>query len=296
MTELHVESEELAQAAAEIRAIVGRLTRRLRQLHVDGDLTLPQTSVLARLERDGPSTAGELAASERISAQSMGSTLSALEARGLVSRKADPADGRKREIVITPQGRKVMLGVWQVKHKKLEEALRVGFSSDEQRAIIDALPLLDRLTGMLLQSVRLRGLIEDLGHALTDHHGSRVRRSPHQCGHYRQVTYPQTLYSPDPAELVDDGIRVRVRSHFAGSSRMIRRSYIRPDPPIQPMVGLKVDIFDTPHLHPKFPERLAAQQLRSDADGSAHSRQIPSIGEVAELGERGVPWISGGQP
>jgi DNA-binding MarR family transcriptional regulator len=151
MPKLQVEPEELAQAAAAIRAIAGRLTRRLRQLHVDGDLTLPQTSVLALLERDGPSTTGELAASERISAQSMASTLSALEARGLVSRKADPADGRKRAIAITPQGRKVMLGVWQVKHKKLEESLRSGFSTAEQKTVIDALPLLERLTGMLLR-------------------------------------------------------------------------------------------------------------------------------------------------
>ena len=63
---------DLDRLAGELSAGLGLLVRRLRQVHVDGDLTLSQTSVLVRLERDGPATPGALAAAEQITPQSDG--------------------------------------------------------------------------------------------------------------------------------------------------------------------------------------------------------------------------------
>ena len=54
-----------------------------------GEPTVPETSALARLDCHGPAASSELARSEQISPQSMGATLSALEARGLVTRDPD---------------------------------------------------------------------------------------------------------------------------------------------------------------------------------------------------------------
>ena len=71
--------------ASELRIGVGLLVRRLRQAPTGGELTLPESSALARLDRGGPATASALAKLEQISPQSMGATLAALEARGLVA-------------------------------------------------------------------------------------------------------------------------------------------------------------------------------------------------------------------
>jgi DNA-binding MarR family transcriptional regulator len=56
---------------------------------------VPETSALARLDRNGAATSSELARVEQISPQSMGATMSALEARGLVARDPDARDGRR---------------------------------------------------------------------------------------------------------------------------------------------------------------------------------------------------------
>ena len=77
-----------------MQAAVRLLVQRLRQTQAaEGDLTSSETSALARLDRTGPTTSTELARLERISPQSMGATVAALEERGLVARQADPADG-----------------------------------------------------------------------------------------------------------------------------------------------------------------------------------------------------------
>ena len=54
------------EVASELRIVVGRLVRRLRQLHEEGDLTLSELSVLARLDQSGPLPARLLAEQERV--------------------------------------------------------------------------------------------------------------------------------------------------------------------------------------------------------------------------------------
>src|ERR1700684_3260011 len=89
------------QVAADLRMSVGLLRRRLRQGPVQGGLTLPETSAPARVEQTGATTGGALAREEQISPQSMGATLAALEAKGLVQRAPDPDDGRRAVISLT---------------------------------------------------------------------------------------------------------------------------------------------------------------------------------------------------
>jgi DNA-binding MarR family transcriptional regulator len=62
----------------------------LRQAQIEGEQTLPELSALLRLDRGGRATAAALARAEQITPQSMGATLAALEARGLVAREPDP--------------------------------------------------------------------------------------------------------------------------------------------------------------------------------------------------------------
>ena len=140
-----IATADLDRVAGDLSASLGLLVRRLRQVHVDGDLTLSQASVLVRLERDGPSTPGALAAMEQITPQSMGAILAALQESGLVSRSGDPSDGRRVFVSITGAGRESLQGVRDEKARRLARAMTEGFSPTEQRQLIEAIPLLQRL-------------------------------------------------------------------------------------------------------------------------------------------------------
>ena len=76
-------SASAVQAAGEVRVVFGRVTRRLKELADKDDLTPSQSSVLSRLDKDGPASASELAAAERVRPQSMAAILSALRAADL---------------------------------------------------------------------------------------------------------------------------------------------------------------------------------------------------------------------
>ena len=78
--------QEVEEVAAVLYLSVGLFKRRLRQIPAEGELSLPESSALRRLERGGPATVTALARAEQISVQSMGATLSTLEARGLIER------------------------------------------------------------------------------------------------------------------------------------------------------------------------------------------------------------------
>jgi DNA-binding MarR family transcriptional regulator len=140
---------DVTRAAGELRALIGRLTRRLRQISVVGDMTLSQASVLSVLEREGHATPGTLAAIERISPQSMGALLISLETLGLVSRTPDPLDGRCLVISLTEAGLQAVRGARQQREEQLARALADHFTPEEQQTLIEVLPLLDRLARLL---------------------------------------------------------------------------------------------------------------------------------------------------
>jgi DNA-binding MarR family transcriptional regulator len=131
--------------AGALRVSIGLLLRRLRQTQAEGELTLPESSALARLDRGGPATASALAKLEQISPQSMGATLGALEARGLVERRPDPADGRRVVLSVTGAGRDVLRDKRNARTQRLAKALSSGFTPGELRLLMAAAPLLERL-------------------------------------------------------------------------------------------------------------------------------------------------------
>jgi DNA-binding MarR family transcriptional regulator len=133
------------QIAAALRVSIGLLVRKLRQVPVEGGLTLPETSALARLDRGGPTTPGELAKQEQISPQSMGATLAALEARGLIERRPDPGDGRRAVMSITDAGLELLGSRRNAKVQQLSRALAAQFTPAELEQLAAAAPLLERL-------------------------------------------------------------------------------------------------------------------------------------------------------
>jgi len=136
---------DVRDVAAALRVSMGLLLRRLRQAGVPGELTVPQTSALARLDRNGPATSSELARVEQISPQSMGATLSALEARGLVTRDPDARDGRRIVLSVTEAGRQLLRDKRGARTEHLARALAAGFTREELAQLMAAAPLLERL-------------------------------------------------------------------------------------------------------------------------------------------------------
>lgn len=143
MTEKSPHAHEVATA---LRASIGLLVRRLRQTHTEGDLSLPERSALARLDRGGPATAAELARQEQISPQSMGATLGALQERGLVERRPDPADGRRYVLTVSEAGAKFLHHRRSKRTDMLARALSEHFTAEELKVLQQASPLLDRLS------------------------------------------------------------------------------------------------------------------------------------------------------
>jgi len=94
--------------AGELRVLISQLKRRLREQTHLGDYTWSQAAVLIRLERDGPATVSALARAEGVRQQSMGTTVAALEAAGLVKGSPDPTDGRQTILSLTDTCREIV--------------------------------------------------------------------------------------------------------------------------------------------------------------------------------------------
>jgi DNA-binding MarR family transcriptional regulator len=136
---------DLEALAVALRVSIGLLLRRLRQVPVSDELTLPETSALARLDRGGPSTAADLARLEQISPQSMGVTLAALEAKGLVRRAADARDGRRVILSLTDAAAEVLASRRDARAQQLAGALQAEFTAAEIEQLMALVPLLERL-------------------------------------------------------------------------------------------------------------------------------------------------------
>jgi DNA-binding MarR family transcriptional regulator len=139
----------LLRAGCDLRVVLGRLVRRLRQAHAPGELTLSEISVLSRLDRDGPATPGALADGERVRPQAMGATLAVLEQRALVERAGDPGDGRRVLMSVTEAGRRLMVDRRSRNTQLVTTALITEFTPAEQRRLVNIIPLLERMADHL---------------------------------------------------------------------------------------------------------------------------------------------------
>ena len=139
------EAPDVQELAGALRVSIGLLFRRHRQLKAEGELTLPESSALARLDRGGPATSSELARLEQISPQSMGTTLAGLKARGLVERHRDPGDGRRVVLSVTAAGRQLLRDRRDRSTQAMAQALSTSFTSAELDQLMAAVPLLERL-------------------------------------------------------------------------------------------------------------------------------------------------------
>jgi DNA-binding MarR family transcriptional regulator len=138
-------SPRTSALAAELRALFGKLKRRLREQTDAGGLTPSQLSVLLRLEKDGPATTSGLARAEGVRPQSMASIVAALEAAGLVSGAPDPADGRQTLLSPTEAWRDWVREGRAARQDWLTRTLQARLSAPEQEDLAAAVELLKRL-------------------------------------------------------------------------------------------------------------------------------------------------------
>jgi DNA-binding MarR family transcriptional regulator len=140
---------DVTEVAAALRVAVGTVMRKLKQTQAPGELTPAEYTALSLLDRGGPATSSELAKLDRISPQSMGATLAALEQRGLIARDRDPGDGRRIVLSVTDAGRRVVNDRRGARTELIAAALRDGFTDSELAQLLAVAPLLERLAEQL---------------------------------------------------------------------------------------------------------------------------------------------------
>ena len=131
--------------AGDLRALIGKLKRRLREQGNTGDLTPSQMSVLLRLEREGPTTMSNLARAEGMRPQSMGSAVAVLEAAGFVTGAPDPNDGRQTILSLTDTCRERITEGRSARQDWLFRTIRARLSPQEQKDLAATVELLKRL-------------------------------------------------------------------------------------------------------------------------------------------------------
>jgi DNA-binding MarR family transcriptional regulator len=131
--------------AVELHTLSGKLKRRLREQASAGDLTPSQISVLAHLDRNGPTTVTALARTEGVRSQSMGATIAVLEAAGLVKGSPDPDDGRQTILSLTPACRELIRSGRAARHDWLLRAIQTKLTPQEQAQLAASMKLLNRL-------------------------------------------------------------------------------------------------------------------------------------------------------
>lgn len=134
-----------AALAAELRGLMGKFKRRLRDQAHGSDLTPSQVSVLLRLEQDGPATASNLARVEGMRPQSMGPIITALETAGLVRGAPHPTDGRQTILSLTEHCVKWINEGRAARQDWLTRTIEAKLSPQEQHELAAAVTLLKRL-------------------------------------------------------------------------------------------------------------------------------------------------------
>jgi DNA-binding MarR family transcriptional regulator len=137
-------SPDPALIASDLRAVLGQLVRRLR---AENRFPIAHAAVLGRLEREGPQSASELAAAERMRPQSMAQVVSDLKQDGLIERRPDPQDRRRALIELTGEGLARLDAVRRERESWLARAIAADLSAEEQVTLEAAVALLQRLAG-----------------------------------------------------------------------------------------------------------------------------------------------------
>lgn len=131
-------------AVSDFGHTIGLLVRRVRAAAAANDLSMTESSVLARIDRDGPTTTAELARMEGVKPQSMGTSVAALEEMGLIARSPHPTDGRQMILSLTAKGTDLRRNVKSAKHIWMSQTI-AQLSRQDQETLFAAGEIIRRL-------------------------------------------------------------------------------------------------------------------------------------------------------
>lgn len=141
-----MQPKALEVAVTDFIQAIGLLVRRVRAATASHELSLTESMVLGRLEREGSATTADLARAEGVKPQSMGTIIAALEERGMVERKPHPTDGRQVNIELTAKGAAVRKITGDAKRMWLAQAI-AQLDDEEQKTLFAAGRIIKRLVG-----------------------------------------------------------------------------------------------------------------------------------------------------
>ncbi len=135
-------------SVSRLRAVVGKLSRRLRPTLAGTGLTPTRISVLFTVVRLGPLGLSELAEIEGLNPTMLSRVIAQLTAAGLVRRVTDPDDRRAALVDATPAGKRMREKILGERSDVLN--VQLGQLSAEERRVLDAaLPVLEALAERL---------------------------------------------------------------------------------------------------------------------------------------------------
>jgi DNA-binding MarR family transcriptional regulator len=139
------QAERAAALAVDLRAIFGKLKRKLREQGERSDLTPSQVSVLLHLEKDGAAAVSSLARAEGMRPQSMSAITTSLLEAGLVSGSPDPNDRRQTLMSLSRKCQKLLKEGRAARQDWLTTTIQKKLSAQEQKKLAAAVDLLTRL-------------------------------------------------------------------------------------------------------------------------------------------------------
>lgn len=139
-----VESEPTAR----LRAVLGRLSRRLRPTLAGSGLTPSEISVLFTIVRFGPLRLSEVAEIERLNPTMLSRIAAQLSDAGLIRRSADPGDRRAALVQASAAGRRMRERIHRERTRALDAHVQ-ELDESQREALWRALPVLEELAERL---------------------------------------------------------------------------------------------------------------------------------------------------
>jgi DNA-binding MarR family transcriptional regulator len=133
-----------SETPARLRAVVGKLSRRLSSAARGSGLTQAQLSALGVVARVGPIRLSDLAEAEGLHPTMLSRVVAALEEQDLLRRRTDPGDRRAALVEVTAAGRRSHDKLRAQRGRILAEALE-QLTPEQVAAIEAALPALESL-------------------------------------------------------------------------------------------------------------------------------------------------------
>jgi DNA-binding MarR family transcriptional regulator len=150
LTKTATESAIDTDTAARLRAVIGKLSRRLRPTAAGkaAELTPTKISVLMDVVRRGPLRLSQVAEAEGLNPTMLSRIVATLVERGLLERTSDEADRRAAWVKATAAGRRLAERMQRERTEALNRALD-DLDSEHRRHILDALGALEGLADAL---------------------------------------------------------------------------------------------------------------------------------------------------